>query len=96
MEENSSNQSELFRESNNLLNVPAGKTLPRHKDAVKLAKDVGDYFVRKINAIMSKLATSTQALPSADQKCYSTTALKLTSDPFFSEVALLTEEHEKN
>ena len=96
MEENSSKQSELFRESNNLLNIHADKTLPPHKNAVKLAKDVGDYFVREITAIISKLATSPQALPSADQKSDSTTALEMTTDPSFSEVALLTREHEKN
>ena len=33
MEENSSNQSELFWESNNLLNIQADKTLPPHTDA---------------------------------------------------------------
>ncbi|KAK2550172.1 hypothetical protein P5673_029207 [Acropora cervicornis] len=81
MEENSSNQSELFREGKNLLNIQADKTLPPHTDAVKLAKDMGDCFVRKITAIMSKLPASTQALPSADQKSDSATALEMTTDP---------------
>ena len=81
MEENSSNQSELFRGSNNLLNIQADKTLPLHTDAVNLAKDMGYYFVRKITAIMSKLAASTQALPSADQKSDTAAALEMTTDP---------------
>ena len=63
----SSNQSELFRKNNKLLNIQADKTLPSHTDAVKLAKDVGDFFVRKITAITSKLATSTQTLHSSDE-----------------------------
>ena len=33
MEENSSNQSQLFWASNNLLNIQADKTLPPHTDA---------------------------------------------------------------
>ena len=78
------------------MNIQADKTLLPHTDAVKLAKDVGDFSVRKITAIISKLVTSTQALPSADEKSDSTTALEMTTDPSFSEVALLTKEHEKN
>lgn len=81
MEENTSNQSELFRGSNNLLNIQADKTLPLNTDAVKLSKDMGYYFVRKITAIMSKLAASTQALPSADQKSDTAAALEMTTDP---------------
>ena len=96
MEENSSNESELFLKSNNLLNIQADKSLPPHTDAVKLAKDVRDFFVLKITAIISKLDTSTQTLPSADEKSDSTIALEMTTDPSFSEVALLTKEHEKN
>ena len=83
MDENRSKQSELFRESNNLLNIQTDKTLLPHKDAVKLAKDVGDYFFRKITAIMSKLAASTQSLPSADQKSDSTISLENDYGPFF-------------
>ena len=81
MEANSSNQSELFRGSNNRLNIQADKTLPPHTDAVKLAKDMGYYFVRKITAIMSKLAASTQALPGADQKSDSAAALEMNTVP---------------
>lgn len=57
---------------------------------------MGDYFVPKITVIISKLAASTQALPSADKKSDSATALEMTTGPSFSEVALLTEEQEKN
>ena len=81
MEENTSNQSELFRESKNVLNIQADKTLPLHTDAVKLAKDMGDYFVCKTTAIMSNLAASAQARPSADQKSDSTTVLEMNMDP---------------
>ena len=82
MEENSSHQPELLWESNNPFNIQADKTLPPHTDAVKLAKDVGDNFVLKITAIIFKLAASTQALPSADQKSDSTTALEMATEPF--------------
>ena len=78
------------------MNIQADKTQPPHTDAAKLAKDVGDLLVRKVTAIISKLATSTQTLPSADEKSDSTTALEMTTDPSFAEVALLTKEHEKN
>ena len=78
------------------MNIRADKTLPPRTEAVKLAKDVGDYFARKVTAIISKLATSTQALPSAVQKSDSTNALEMATDPCFSEVTLLTKEHEKN
>ena len=95
IEENSSNQSKLFRESKRLLNILADKTLPPHTDAVKLANDMGDYFVRKITAIRSKLMASTQAPPSAVQESDSTTVLERTTDPSFSEFASLTEEDVK-
>lgn len=94
MEEKSSNQWKLFWESKRLLNIQADKTLPSHTDAVKLANDLGDYFVRKITAIRSKLAASAQALPSTDHKSDSTTTLEMTTDQSFSEVSLLTEEDE--
>ena len=51
--ENSSNQSKLFRERKRLFNIEADKTLPPHTDAVKLASDMGDYFVRKIQPAAS-------------------------------------------
>ena len=50
IEENSSNQSKLFRESKRLLNIQADKTLPPYTNAVKLANDMGDYFVHKITS----------------------------------------------
>jgi len=91
IEENSSNQSKLFRESKRLLNIQADKTLPSHTNAVKLADDMGDYFVHKITAIRAKLAASTQFLPSAAQGSDYPTTLEMT-DLSFSEFALLTEE----
>ena len=95
IEENSSNQSKLFRESKRLLNIQADKTLPPHTNAVKLANDMGDYFVHKITAIRSKLADSTQSPSSTAKESDSTTTSEMT-DPSFSEFALLTEEDVKN
>ena len=95
IEENSSNQSKLFRESKRLLNIQADKTLPPHTNAVKLANDMGDYFVHKITAIRSKLAGSTQSPPSATKESAYTTTLEMT-DSSFSELALLTVEDVKN
>ena len=95
IEENSSNQSKLSRESKRLLNIQADKTLPPQTNAVKLANDMGDYFVHKITAIRSKLAASTQSLPSAAQESDYTTTLEMT-DLSFSEFALFTEEDVKN
>ena len=95
IEENSSNQSELFRESQRLLNIQADKTLPPHANAVKLANDMGHYFVHKITTIRSKLAASTKFPPSAAQESDYTTTLEMT-DLSFSEFALLTEEDVKN
>ena len=43
--------SKLFRQSKRLLNIQADKTLPPHMNAVKLANDMGDYFVHKITVI---------------------------------------------
>ena len=95
IEENSSNQSKLFRESKRLLNMQADKTIPPHTNAVTLANDIGDYFVYKITAIRSKLAGSIQSPPSAAQESDYTTTLEMT-DPSFPEFALLTEEDVKN
>ena len=78
------------------MTIQADKTLPPHTDAVKLANDMGDYFVRKITAIRSKVATSTQSPPSGVQESDSTTALEMTTDPSFSEFGLLSEEDVKN
>ena len=94
IEENSSNQSKLFRESKRLLNIQADKTLPPHTNSVKLANDMGDYFVRKILSIRSKLAASTPSLSSAAHGNDYTTTLEMT-DLSFSEFALLTEEDVK-
>ena len=86
IEENSSNKSKLFRESKRLLNIQTDKT-----NAVKLANDMGDYFVHKITAVRSKLAAITQSPPGADREFDSVTTLEMT-DPSFSEFALLTED----
>ena len=45
------------------LTKQANKTLPPHTNAVKIANDMGDYFVQKITAIRSKMAASTQSPP---------------------------------
>ena len=95
IEENSSNQSKLFRESKCLLNIQADKTLPPHTNAVKLANNMGDYFVHKITAIRSKLVASIRSPPSAAQESDYTTTLEMT-DLSLSEFALLTEEDVKN
>ena len=95
IEENNPNQSKLFRESKLLLNIQADKTLPPHTNAVKLANDMGEYFVHKIAALRSKLAGSTQSPLSAAQESDYTTTLKMT-DLSFSEFVLLTEEDVKN
>ena len=95
IEENSSNQSKLFRESKRLLNIQADKTLPPHTNAVKLANDMGDYVVHKITAIRSKLADSTRS-PSSTAKESDYTTTSEMADPSFSEFALLTEEDVKN
>ena len=78
------------------MNIQTDKILPPDADALKLANDMGDYFVRKITAIRSKLMASTQASPSAVQESDSTTALEVTTDFSFSEFASLTEEDVKN
>ena len=88
-------QSYLIRESKRLLNIKADKTLPPHTNAVKVANDMGDYFVHKITAIRSKLAGSTQSSPSAVKESDCTTTLEMT-DPSFSEFTLLTEEDVRN
>ena len=77
------------------MNIQADKTLPPHTNAVKLANDIGEYFVHKITAIRSKPADSTQSPLSAAQESDYTTSLEMT-DLSFSEFALLTEEDVKN
>ena len=56
IDENSSDQSKLFRASKSLLNLQADKSLPPHTDASVLANEMGEYFIHKIVAIRSKLA----------------------------------------
>ena len=59
IDENSSDQSKLFRASKSLLNLQADKSLPPHTDASVLANEMGEYFIHKIVAIRSKLAGDT-------------------------------------
>ena len=78
------------------LTKQANKTLPPHTNAVKIANDMGDYFVQKITAIRSKMAASTQSPPpSAAQESDYITTLEM-ADLSFSELALLTEGDVKN
>ena len=56
IDENSSDQSKLFRASKSLLNLQADKSLPPHTDASVVANEMGEYFIHKIVAIRSKLA----------------------------------------
>ena len=56
IDENSSDQSKLFRASKSLLNLQADKSLPPHTDASVLANEMDEYFIHKIVAIRSKLA----------------------------------------
>ena len=78
------------------MNIQADETLPPHTDAVELANDMGGYFVRKVTAARSKLEASIQAPPSAVQKSDSTTTLEMTTDPSFSEFALLAKDDVKS
>ena len=59
IDENSSDQSKLFRASKSLLNLQADKSLSPHTDASVLANEMGEYFIHKIVAIRSKLAGDT-------------------------------------
>ena len=59
IDENSSDQSKLFRASKSLLNLQADKFLQPHSDASVLANEMGEFFIRKIVAIRSKLAGDT-------------------------------------
>ena len=95
IKENSSNQSKLFRESKRLLNIQADQTLPPHTNSVKLANDMGEYFVQNILSIRSKLVASTPSISSAVYGNDYTTTSEMT-DLSFSEFALLTEEDVKN
>ena len=53
IDENSSDQSKLFRASKSLLNLQADKSLPPHTDASVLANEMGEYFIHKIVATRS-------------------------------------------
>ncbi|CAH3023099.1 unnamed protein product [Porites evermanni] len=59
IDENSSDQSKLFRASKSLLNLQEDKSLQPHTDASVLANEMGEYFIHKIVAIRSKLAGKT-------------------------------------
>ena len=51
IDENSSDQSKLFRASKSLLNLQADKSLLPHTDASVLANEMGEYFIHKMVAI---------------------------------------------
>ncbi|XP_068690100.1 uncharacterized protein [Montipora foliosa] len=55
-DENSSDQSKLFRASKSLLNLQEDKSLPPNTNASVLANEMGEYFIHKVVAIRSKLA----------------------------------------
>ena len=59
IDENSSDQSKLFRASKSLLYLQAEKSSPSHTVACVLANDMSEYFIHKIVAIRSKLAGDT-------------------------------------
>jgi len=51
-------QERLFRASKRLLNFQVDKALSPRANAYALANEMGEYFVRKINAIRSELNVS--------------------------------------
>ena len=65
--------------------------LPSHTDALKLANDMGDYFVHKIIAIRSKLEANSQSLTGDVPLTDSTIAMN-TADNTFSEFVPFTED----
>ena len=67
IDENSSDQSKLFRASKSLLNLQADKSLPPHTDASVLANEMGEFFIHKIVATRSKLAGDTVS-PAATER----------------------------
>lgn len=62
IDDNSSDQSKLFRASKSLLNLQPDKALPPHTDAFALANEMGEFFVHKITSIGAKLATDDQSV----------------------------------
>ena len=87
IDDNSSDQSKLFRASKSLLNLQADKSLPPYTDALKLANDMGEFFVHKITAIRSKMTANARS-PSRDLQVTEST----TTDITFSNFTPLSEE----
>ena len=90
IEENSSNQFELFRAVEKMLNLKASPKLPSHDCATDLANRFADFFTGKVQAIRNGFVTSvntadhqeTTALIDPDYKLHSftpTTADELTT-----------------
>ena len=59
IDENSSDQSKLFRACKSLPNLQADKSLPPHTVASVLANEMGEYVINKIVAIRSKVTGGT-------------------------------------
>ena len=76
--DNSSDQSKLFRASKSLLNLQADRALPPHNDALSLANEMGEFFIRKITAIRSQLGANGKSV-SRDVTCEPAT-VELRSD----------------
>ena len=57
IDENSSDQSKLFRASKSLLNLQADKSLPPHTDASVLTNEMGENFIHKIVDTVSPAVT---------------------------------------
>ena len=64
--ENSSNQRDLFNATRKLLKQENEVLFPPLKDKLQLANEMGDFFVKKICDIHSKLDKMTEVLPSND------------------------------
>ena len=78
IDDNSSDQSKLFRASKSLLNLQADRALPPHNDALSLANEMGEFFIRKITAIRSQLGANGKSV-SRDVTCEPAT-VELRSD----------------
>ncbi|KAL9959876.1 hypothetical protein ACROYT_G033246 [Oculina patagonica] len=66
IKENSSNQRDLFNATRKLLKQENEVLFPPLKDKLQLANEMGDFFVKKICDIHSKLDKMTEGLPSND------------------------------
>ena len=90
IDDNSLDQGRLFRASKRLLNLQVDKALPPHMDARVLANEMGEYFVRKINAIRSELNADDHSATSGASSLITTAPSSNGTE--FSEFTLLSEE----